>query len=114
MSTTSINIPVETARHVLWIFGREGGYRPGSFTQRLLELLAHADATNAAKLAHVFPSEAAAVQLAQYDERGILKLAAIATGQPIRCSRCQDEDGPFTEAGLCEPCARPMPLDGVA
>lgn len=33
---------------------------------------------------------------------------------PIRCSRCKDQDGPFTDAGLCEPCARPMPLDGVA
>lgn len=34
--------------------------------------------------------------------------------QPIRCTRCGDEDGPFTEEQLCEPCARPMPLDGVA
>ncbi|MFF9240053.1 hypothetical protein ACF1AL_14635 [Streptomyces sp. NPDC014801] len=34
--------------------------------------------------------------------------------QSIRCTRCSDEDGPFTEDGLCEPCARPMPLDGVA
>jgi hypothetical protein len=34
--------------------------------------------------------------------------------QPIRCTRCRDEDGPFTDAGLCEACARPMPLDGVA
>lgn len=32
----------------------------------------------------------------------------------IRCTRCQGEDGPFTPGGLCEPCARPMPLDGVA
>lgn len=34
--------------------------------------------------------------------------------EPIRCSRCTNEDGPFTPAGLCEGCARPMPLDGVA
>ena len=33
---------------------------------------------------------------------------------PIRCTRCRNEDGPFTDIGLCEPCARPMPLDGVA
>jgi hypothetical protein len=33
---------------------------------------------------------------------------------PIRCTRCRDEDGPFTDDGLCEACARPMPLDGVA
>jgi hypothetical protein len=114
MSTTGATIPIETARHVLWVFGSEGGYRPGSFTQRLLELLAHADAVNAAKLAQAFPAEAAAVQLAQYDENGIAQLSAIATGQPLRCSRCTQDDGPFTEAGLCEACARPMPLDGVA
>ncbi|MER7507019.1 hypothetical protein ABTX82_01520 [Streptomyces lavendulae] len=29
--------------------------------------------------------------------------------EPIRCSRCQGEDGPFTDAGLCEACARPIP-----
>jgi hypothetical protein len=34
--------------------------------------------------------------------------------EPIRCTRCRDEDGPFTDERLCEPCARPMPLDGVA
>ena len=31
----------------------------------------------------------------------------------IRCSRCKDTDGPFTDAGLCENCARPMPLVGA-
>ncbi len=34
---------------------------------------------------------------------------------PLRCTRCGDEDGPFVpDSGLCEECARPMPLDGVA
>lgn len=33
---------------------------------------------------------------------------------PIRCTRCKGEDGPFTDEKLCEACARPMPLDGVA
>ena len=37
-----------------------------------------------------------------------------AEAEPIRCSRCRGEDGPFTDEQLCEPCARPMPLDGVA
>jgi len=32
----------------------------------------------------------------------------------LHCTRCWDVDGPFTPSGLCEPCARPMPLDGVA
>lgn len=31
----------------------------------------------------------------------------------IKCSRCGDEDGPFTEAGYCETCARPLPLVGA-
>lgn len=29
--------------------------------------------------------------------------------EPIRCTRCRGEDGPFTDAGLCEACARPIP-----
>lgn len=33
---------------------------------------------------------------------------------PLRCTRCRDEDGPFTADGLCENCDRPMPLDGAA
>lgn len=81
MSTNSITIPAETARHVLWTFGREGGYRPGSFTQRLIELLAHADNVNMARLAQAFPAEAEAVRMAQYDEDGVAKLYAIATGE---------------------------------
>lgn len=32
----------------------------------------------------------------------------------IRCGRCRDEDGPFTDEGLCESCARPMPLGDAA
>ena len=32
----------------------------------------------------------------------------------IRCTRCKQDDGPFTDDGLCEACARPVPLDGVA
>jgi len=31
----------------------------------------------------------------------------------IECDRCGDTDGPFTDAGLCETCARPMPLVGA-
>jgi hypothetical protein len=114
MDTTSLTIPAETARHVLWTFACGGGYQPGSFTQKLLELLAAADVVNTARLAVAFPAEAEAVRMAQNDRDGIAKLTAIATGQPILCTRCKDEDGPFTPDGLCEPCARPMPLDGVA
>lgn len=31
------------------------------------------------------------------------------TAEPIRCTRCQGDDGPWTDAGLCEACARPIP-----
>jgi hypothetical protein len=34
------------------------------------------------------------------------------TAEPIRCSRCQGDDGPFTGTGpdaLCDACARPIP-----
>lgn len=31
------------------------------------------------------------------------------TEEPLRCSRCTGTDGPFTDAGLCEACARPIP-----
>jgi hypothetical protein len=40
---------------------------------------------------------------------------------PLRCRRCLGYDGPFAETSeetpdqsLCEPCARPMPLEDVA
>lgn len=117
MSTSSPTIPPETARHVLWTFACAGGYQPGSFTQKLLELLAAADVVNTAKLALAFPAETEAVRMAKGDRDGIAKLTAIATGQALRCVRCGDEDGPFAGAPrqpLCEPCAQPMPLDGVA
>lgn len=32
----------------------------------------------------------------------------------IQCSRCGDQDGPFTPTSLCEACARPLPLKDVA
>ncbi|HEY6116120.1 MAG TPA: hypothetical protein VI172_09200 [Candidatus Dormibacteraeota bacterium] len=114
MTASSPTIPPETARHVLWTFACDGGYQPGSFTQKLLELLAAADVVNTARLATAFPAEAEAVRMAKGDRDGIAKLTAIAEGRPIRCARCRDTDGPFTPDALCEACARPMPLDGVA
>lgn len=33
--------------------------------------------------------------------------------QPLRCTRCGDEDGPFVpDAGLCEDCERLVPAGG--
>lgn len=51
-----------------------------------------------------------AIALAWSEGRlGLLNLLQL---EPIRCSRCQDTDGPFTGAGpdaLCDACARPIP-----
>lgn len=114
MDTTTPAITPETANHVLWHFGR-GGYQPGSFTQKLLELIAAADLDNKAKLAQIFPEYVHCVLAMEYDPNGVTQLQAAA--QP-RCYRCQDTDGPFAARGgdiLCEPCAAPQPLtDGGA
>lgn len=114
MSTNSPTIPPETARHVLWTFGHKGGYQPGTYHQKLLDLLAYAPPVELAKLAQVYPAESEAVRMAKYDEDGISRLKSAAG---LVCIRCGDEDGPFVGAPrqpLCEACNRPMPLDGVA
>ncbi|MFA0844406.1 hypothetical protein [Streptomyces rochei] len=114
MSTKRPTIPAEVAAHVLSHFGR-GGYPAGDWTELLITLIDRADMINRTKLATTFPDYGDAVLLAKYDENGIAVLQAIA-GQVVklRCLRCRDEDGPFTDAQLCEACARPIPLDGVA
>lgn len=111
MSTSSPTIPADVAAHVLWHYGRDGGYQPGSFTEQLLTTIGMADPTNLDRLAAGFPEYIAAVTAIQYDPNGIERLQDIAAG---RCTRCKRDDGPNTPAGLCEACARPMPLDGVA
>lgn len=111
MSTTGPTIPPESARHVLWHFGQDGGWQPGSFTQRLMDAFAAADMTHTARLAKVYPDYAAAFLAAQYDPDGMQLLKDIAER---RCTRCKQDDGPITPSGRCEACGTPMPLDGVA
>ncbi|MBD0743502.1 hypothetical protein [Streptomyces sp. CBMA152] len=113
MSINKPTIPPETARHVLWHYGQNGGHQPGSFTQRLMEAFAAADMANTAKLANAYPDYAAAFIAANLDPDGIPALQRIAGVPAIHCTRCRSEDGPFTDGGLCEACARPVPLDGV-
>jgi hypothetical protein len=115
MTTANPNISAKVAAHVLSHFGR-GGYPAGDWTESLITLIDRADMANRAKLLTAFPDYGAAVLLAKYDENGIATLRAISGLKPeaIRCTRCHDEDGPFTDEQLCEPCARPIPLDGVA
>lgn len=111
MSTSSPTIPPDVAAHVLWHYGRDGGYQPGSFTTQLLSTIGAADPSNLDRLAAGFPDYVAAVTAIQYDPQGIERLQDLAAG---RCTRCKEDDGPIVPSGLCEACARPMPLDGVA
>ena len=75
-------IPPETAQHVLYMFGHTGR-PPGPFAQQLLQLIAHADRQNLAKLAEVFPAEAEAVRLAQREHGGIDILRRYAEGRAV-------------------------------
>lgn len=108
---TAPPIPQEVARHVLWHFGADGGIEPGSFVARLLDAITAADMVNTARLAEAFPEYVAAVVGAQMDPDGIANLQKIAAP---RCGRCTGDDGPFTDDGLCEACARPVPFGGAA
>ncbi|MFF4536600.1 hypothetical protein [Streptomyces aureus] len=110
MSTSSTSIPPDVAAHVLFHYGREGGYQAGSFTTSLLTAMGTADPSNLDRLALGFPEYVAAVTAIQYDPDGVEQLQDIAAG---RCTRCKQDDGPLTPAGRCEACARPMPLGGV-
>lgn len=111
MATSSPTITPDVAAHVLFHYGRDGGYQAGSFTTNLLNAMGTADPGNLDRLATGFPEYVAAVTAIQYDPNGVQRLQDIAAG---RCTRCKQDDGPFTQSGLCEPCAQPMPLDGVA
>ncbi|MEU0847667.1 hypothetical protein ABZ387_06830 [Streptomyces flaveolus] len=111
MSTTNPSIPADVAAHVLFHYGHDGGYQAGSFTTNLITTIDSADPANTDRLAAGFPEYVAAVTAIQYDPDGVARLQDIAAG---RCTRCKQDDGPNTPTGLCEPCARPMPLDGVA
>ncbi|MFD5566591.1 hypothetical protein [Streptomyces cadmiisoli] len=111
MSTNSTTIPADVAAHVLWHYGLDGGYQPGSFTEQLLTTIAKADPTHRDKLGAGFPDYVAAVAAIQYDPAGVERLRDLAAG---RCPRCKTTDGPNTPSGLCEACDAPMPLDGIA
>jgi hypothetical protein len=106
MSTTRPTIPVETARHVLWIHDRLGGVQPSRCTEHLIRAIQYADTLHGAKLREAFPELSAAVDLARYDRDGITKLTRIARGlAPLGCPACGDEDGPFdATTGRCEDC----------
>ncbi|MFD9630134.1 hypothetical protein [Streptomyces violascens] len=95
MSNDSITIPPETARHVLWMYGGDGGAEPGSFTTQLLRLIGYADHDNKTKLATLYPAEAQAVEMAQFDPDGMTTLQEIADGRgfPSTCTCTQPTGG---------------------
>jgi len=115
MSTSSPTFAAETARHVLWHYGAEGGYQPGSFTQKLMAAIDAADIVHRARLRAAYPELVDAMNHAASREDGIRQLqqGIGVTVAPLRC-QCGDEDGPFTEDGLCEACERATVVDGVA
>lgn len=76
------------AAHVLHHFG-EGGIRAGSFTVRLVDLIAHADPGNQTRLGLGFPGYVHAVYIAQNRETGIAELRAIAAQERL-------EDAPIS------------------
>ncbi|MFE6829227.1 hypothetical protein ACFVFJ_44625 [Streptomyces sp. NPDC057717] len=78
MDITEITITQDTARHVLWMYERRGGTKPGICTEHLILAIQSADVFHAAKLRQVFPELSAAIHLARYDEEGIAKLQAAA------------------------------------
>jgi hypothetical protein len=114
MSTTSPTVSSETARHVLWHYGADGGYQPGSFTQKLMATIDAADVVNKARLRAVYPELVDAMNLAANREDGIRSIQQQmgVTVAPLRC-QCGDEDGPFTEDGLCEACERRAAVGGA-
>ncbi|WP_327160490.1 hypothetical protein [Streptomyces zaomyceticus] len=76
-------ISPETARHVLWLFGRQGGVQPGSFTQRLMAAIDAADVLNQQKIANEYPDLVAAIRMAGNDDTGIATLQQIAGNDEV-------------------------------
>jgi hypothetical protein len=119
MSTSSPTIPPDIAAHVLFMFDSSGVLAqivaadlvPSEFQRHLIRAIAHADHNDKARLERQYPEYVTAVAGYQMDPNGPERLKEIAA---LSCTRCTGQDGPFTDLGLCEACARPMPLDGVA
>lgn len=76
MSTDEIT-PV-IARHVLWQYDCDGGYRPGSFTAHLIATIGAADPSNRHRLALGFPGYVAAVEQIETPGGGVETLQALA------------------------------------
>ncbi|MEU8717512.1 hypothetical protein [Streptomyces sp. NPDC048663] len=73
-----LTIDVETARHVLFHYGKDGGFRPGRFTELLMQTIEAADVVHTARLAGAYPELSAAMAIAANREDGIARLQRIA------------------------------------
>jgi hypothetical protein len=80
MDASSLTVTAEAARHALWRYDRTGGAQPGTFTQHLMAAIESADMRNRAILRETYPELSEALRLARYDEDGLAKLQAIASG----------------------------------
>ncbi|WP_112469439.1 hypothetical protein [Streptomyces triticisoli] len=78
---TAPGISSETARHVLWHYGRPGGFRPGRFTELLMQTIDAADVVHTARLRAAYPDLVDAMTAAANDADGIAHLTTIANGQ---------------------------------
>jgi len=70
-------ISQDDARHVLYYYNKDDGWQPGSFTQKLLELISIADELNHARISKAFPGLAAAHYIAEHERNGIEILQGI-------------------------------------
>lgn len=73
-----MTIDKQDAQHVLSFFDAPGGLGPGSFSKSLIRTYSMADMGNKQRLANVFPSMAAAFDLAATGSEGLAKLQEIA------------------------------------
>lgn len=75
----TVTITAETARHVLWHWGRDGGVQPSTFTQKLMQAIDSADLINTETLRVVYPALVAALKDGNVDT--VAHLQAIARGE---------------------------------
>lgn len=75
---SKVTIEAETARHVLFHYGRPGGWKPGRFTVLLMDAIDAADVVHTARLATAYPELAAAMDIAANRPDGIDRLQRIA------------------------------------
>lgn len=70
----------QIASHVAWYYDHTAGYRPGSFTEKLLSAIGNADRTNRVRLALGFPEYVAAMTLCMDVPGGTDRIKEIARG----------------------------------